>query len=566
MGYLERRVSFLLHRLEEGRLVLSRDLLRTTHGRSLAEDLSRVKRLPDGTVDVSTCSAHVRSFARAIHVHHRATTIREAEEGESDQAFVSTETVSAAMREYFELLESFFVATTGATPTRFAVNQQAFVDRLRRDAKRIAGTAEKAFAEYVPRIGRFHTKHTELLLGSSRALGGLRCVLGGSSRFPEAAFDGLRKFALYADTILVPDPLLPWMEVERDEEQFPRVSLLEQCYNLLRLKPLVFADLPYPAVVVFPSWEKGLEEWDEETKDGISELVLAFFSHYLDATFEDESEVVDYVAGSGRDTFREAVSRSSLFLPPGAEEAPLFDEGAQRYREWLGTSRSPTWLAHAEDLSDEMLVLNGILERLVPQFHVRDNARTLRAQPLFWLPVHFHYFRLTAQATNDGLRQGGLLKPETMASMRALLTPGLAWLGNIPIEHLARLREENRNEDFRRRLNRYVDDLSTADLDRIDEVAAEVVRGIASLLVEHETRARQIAEEYNRRHRSTLGLGILTLGVMLYPEASGYAGALPALAPLGKYVIDLINRASERRVVAQSLTGVLSAAKQRAEG
>ena len=79
-------------------------------------------------------------------------------------------------------------------------------------------------------------------------------MIGGTSRFPEAAFDGLRKFALYADTIFVPDPILPWIEVPREEEQFSQINLLQETFNLLKLKPLIDAKLPYPAVIVFPSW------------------------------------------------------------------------------------------------------------------------------------------------------------------------------------------------------------------------------------------------------------------------------------------------------------------------
>ncbi len=99
-------------------------------------------------------------------------------------------------------------------------------------------------------------------------------MLGGSSRFPDAALGGVRKAALYADTIYVPDPLLPWIEIDRVEERFRHMELLLAYQTLLQLKPLVDAQLSYPAVIVFPSWEKSLETCDTVTQDGIAKLTL----------------------------------------------------------------------------------------------------------------------------------------------------------------------------------------------------------------------------------------------------------------------------------------------------
>jgi len=474
---------------------------------------------------------------------------------------IAVETISEVMKEYFQLLEEFFIEVTGTAPDKFAVGE-TFGDRVRRDAKKIATQRTyEAYLTYTEKFARFQGRNSGLLLGAARVIGGLRCVVGGTSRFPKAAFDGLRKFALYADTIFIPDPVLPWIEAERSEERFRHVLLLEACHDLLRLKPLVDADLPYPVVVVFPSWEWSLEASDEETQDGMSELVLGFFSHYLGATFEDESEIIQWVAGSGKNTFREVVDRHRLFWPPGAESPLPFGKAVEQYKKELGTWRSSEWLDLAEALSPEELVLNGILERVALQFHVRDNAHTFDSQPLFWLPAHFHYFRLCSQAGNGELEQTGLLKSQSVSLLQSLLHPNVAWLGNVPIDHLVRLREENRNEEFRRHLALYLEALSTTELDDLDRVSAEVMRGIASLLAEHAREATRIAEEYDKKHAVTIGLSVLTLGVMIYPWLAPLLGAAPALAPAGKYAMDIYKEYNARKTLAHSLAGVLSEAK-----
>jgi hypothetical protein len=46
----------------------------------------------------------------------------------------------------------------------------------------------------------------------------MKLVLGGSSRFLESQLNAVRQLLLYADTVLIPDPILPWIEVDRSEE------------------------------------------------------------------------------------------------------------------------------------------------------------------------------------------------------------------------------------------------------------------------------------------------------------------------------------------------------------
>jgi hypothetical protein len=561
MSYLQRRISSLVAELERGTLKLTEDVLNNETGIQLQKDLLAIRRLPDGEIDLSSCSPLVRSTARSLYLLKRATTEEEQKAGQNNLEIVSPEAISTAMKDYFQILEDFFIEATGTQPEKFAV-KVSFSEQIRKNAEIITQRSQKAWETYVPKILKFHSEHTSLLLGAKRAIGGLKSVMGGASRFPESAFDGLRKFALYTDTIFIPDPILPWLEVERAEERFRRVHLLQACHDLLRIKPLVDANLPYPAVVVFPSWEKSLEASDEQTQDGISQLMLDFFSHYLNANFEDESEIIDYVTNSGRSLFREAVERHRLFFAPGAESILPFDEALGQYKLSISTWRSQEWINTAEEIPSELLVLNGIMERIVPQFHVRDNAYTLDAQPLFWLEPHFHYFRLCSEAGNDELREAGLLQSKTLSTVQSLLHPNLAWLGNVPIRDIARLREENQNEELRRRLSSYVEELSESQLEDLDRVAAEVTRGIASLLAEHDREAKRINEEYDKKHTATIGVSILTAGVAFYPWLAPLLSTSALLAPVGKATLDFYNKFRDRQTLSRSLTGVLSQAKK----
>jgi len=66
-SYLQRRLSLLINKFEEGKSFFSEDLLREGDGRKLIEELSLLKKLPDGSVDISSATPLVRSVARILY-------------------------------------------------------------------------------------------------------------------------------------------------------------------------------------------------------------------------------------------------------------------------------------------------------------------------------------------------------------------------------------------------------------------------------------------------------------------------------------------------------------------
>lgn len=557
MGYLTRRVEHLLKLREEGKLLIASSFGDDEAGRKLLSELDLIDHHPGGSIDLSTCSPMVRAVAKAAfameHYELIEDTINSSPEGDA----VGSADASRAMTEYFQLLEEFFIAATGYTAEAFDFDEYRG-KVLSRDPS-VSMAARRAYEEYPTKIVKFHSHNSALLYRSARSLGGLKVVLGGSSRFPKAALDGVRKMALYADTILVPDPLLPWLEVNRVEERFPSIEFLMNTRQLLLLKPLVDAKLTFPAVLVFPSWEKSFELKDIEAKDGISHLILGFFSAYLNTTFEDESEIVEYVQGPGQAKFEETVTAKGLFWPP-EETGPLpFAESVVKYQAWLVKQRSGEWLETMSSLSPHLLILNGIWERLTPHYHAWDNANAMRAQPMYWLSPHFHYYRLISSVSNLMVHQNTQISNLTFSSLESLLNPKASWLGNVPIRDLARLREENANEQFRARLHSYMDDLASAELQDLDSVSASVMRALESLLAEHDREAKRLADSLERKLTHILASSILTTAVAMYPWLESWL-SLAILAPPLNAAYNLIEDARERKALSKSLVGVLSEA------
>lgn len=559
MSYLQRRVLFLFEQIESGNFRILREFAESDNGRQLMKDLSKVKRLENGEIDLASCSPLVRLTAKTAFF------VKQNQE-ESHNRFKkspsnnSIHAIKKITKSYFELLDNFFIEATGKSADSFDFDnyRQKVISGLNYE---FIEKARKAYETYLPKILKFHQENSSLLLNSSNEIGGLKCVVGGTSRFTNSSLLGVRKFALYADTIFIPDPILPFIEVERPEERFAIIELMLACRTLLLLKPLAEADLSYPAIVIFPSWEKRLEAIDDDTQDGISQLILDFFSYYLNAKFEDESELVKHITGNEKNVFIEAVNSHHLFWPP-EEDAPLsFHSGFEVYKKWLEKWRTQQWTEGVSNLPPELLILNGIFERLVPQYHVRENAQNFSAQPLFSLPPNFHYFRLTSNAANNQLSNKGFLNQTDHSILQSLLSPKIAWLGNVPIKDLAKLREDGCNEEFRRQLFIYTTELHNSTYKDLDKVANDVIRGIQSLLDRHDREARRIDDEYFEKHLTTLGTSVLTLASSFLPSLDPLFG-LTALAPIGKLAGDLWNQLKDETKLSKSLIGVLSQAKE----
>ena len=273
-------------------------------------------------------------------------------------------------------LEEFFARATGTTAAEFA-SVESFSEAIRANAHKLAPRGEAAFMWLDQEVRNFQAKRGLSAFAAAKELGGMNLVLGGSSRFLGSELDSVSTAALYSDTVLIPDPVMPWLERERREERFRNVLLLQAVHTLLQLKPLVDEELPYPAVVVFPSWEKSLEEHDSQTRQGILRLLVDLLSRHLEMEFEDFSQIAKFV-DDNPEAFYNAVDRERLFVGPGGSPGESLDKAIQRYEKHMDTWRSTEWLATYERLSPPAACLMGFLSELLPSITLSRTQRSCR--------------------------------------------------------------------------------------------------------------------------------------------------------------------------------------------
>jgi len=462
-------------------------------------------------------------------------------------------------KELFELLDEIIKKSTGKSYSELC-NINEFDDIVRTKLPEKAKQFVKGLEWGYTSLEKFYEKYRKSSFTITKQVMGLKLLLGGG-RFTEDHLNSIRKMLLYSDTILLPDPILPWVEIYREEEAFRDVNFLKAIFLTLQFKPLVEAKLAYPAIVVFPSWEKTLEQQDDHTKQAIPMFAANFFSQYLGTKYSSLEDVQSYILNHADEFLRRVVS-SNLFIAPGEKTTKDIRQVIAAYKQYIKTWRSPEYQESIEGISDAMLIFNGIMERLVPLYHLFENSEELQSQPMFCSDVHWHYYALCSKIHDEKLTRERFLKPETVAVIQALSKRRFNWLGNVQIYDLVTLREDDANVQFRKKLAEYVSSLHESTIADLDKVANEVSRGISALLTEHQKEIAGIQSEFQRKHKKTLTSAVLSAAAYFLPTLAPLTGVVPPLILASKYFWDKIDEMGKKKACSKSLMGVLAKAAE----
>jgi len=434
---------------------------------------------------------------------------------ETAQATANVTQLATFQREYFQILDQFFRMATGVSAEEFAP-LDSFEDTVRVEAEKLGNRSRQAYMYAHGALQAFYRRFGVHMFPEAKNLAGLKLVLGGSSRFGEPQLDCVRKVSLYADTILIPDPILPWIESPRGEERFQNILFLETAFVLLHLKPLSDSELPCPPILVFPSFEKSLEDHDPTTQAGISSLITRVLSHFLGRQFADIEELHRFVVTEEAE-FMRAVDERNLFVAPGGAVGQPLKEALEQYEENIKQRRSETYQRAVRDLPRGVTVLNALMERLAPQYHLLENAEELSAGPLVPLRAPWHYYSLVSQFFADQILASGELDKKALGAIGLLDEPKPKWLGNVPVIELVEFLKNGENSGFRTRMNQATSQLRDASLSDLSRTVHSVCHEVALLLQGHDTEVQSILEKYRSRYGDLRLQNYVTTGASFIP-------------------------------------------------
>lgn len=476
-------------------------------------------------------------------------------------------TLLTYQRTYFDVLEEFFSEATGCSynnfciPSEFSIAIRKLGESLRDDKSRSVASM-KAFEALENNLGKLYSQESMECFRSAKNIKCCKINLGGSSRFLETQLNAVRKTILVSDIVLIPDPVMPWLEVEREHEKFRFVNLIQVVYFILHLKELLSQDFDIPPFIVFPSWEKSLEENDEQTKDDTNQLIADFFSYYINRDILSINDVFDYVDREEKH-FLQGVGEKGLFISPGGEIGETLDDAFSNYIEEAEQWRTPEFNEMLSQAPKGRVVLNGIMERIQPQYHMFENSNELNSNPLLCVAAQAHYFSLLSKMDNSRVAEFTNADHHLQTAISALTDNRLDYLANINDEQLVELRKTDENVNFRNQLRSFIANLPNTKVDDLGSAAAEVCSHVESLVSSHQKEVEKLNGKYAAKYMKTALIAGSGLAVSMVPALAPFLGAaLPfAMASGGKYAADKFEEAHERKVLSSSMIGIFALAK-----
>lgn len=442
--------------------------------------------------------------------------------GKGHEPMIAINEVQAKLFSLFSLLFSALVCRSVGLIKDEDEIKQRMMWRVKNQPDVFANSVNQAMEE----LGEFYNHHSANIYKQAKSFGGMRLVTGGQRHFGPSALNAVRITGLYADTQLIPDPIYPFISSDLNLNA-AYLQLAIQLFHILQLRPLVDSKLPVPAVFVFPSYEEVLEQNDTHTKLGLEQLAIRLISPICHGQIQSLEELFDY-SSKQETAFLDALMPSGLFVPPGGKPGIQLsaNEAASQYLIELEGKRSLHILDQMKSMSIGPLLLNGVLERLRPQYHLFENSSELGAQALLSQPVHWHYFEKIAQSNARNLRSKNVISDQALQTIHAVQDDSLSWLANIPVATLAQLISNNEHRWLREELNKYTSQLASAGTIDTNEMIKEVSHGLASLVQRQRKSVKDIELKYTPKKAAVLTGGILGAGLV------ASAVMLPLLSPL----------------------------------
>jgi hypothetical protein len=120
--------------------------------------------------------------------------------------------------ELFQMIGEFWGRATGMPPEEFS-SIEDFGDTIRRRGRDFQYRIEDAFTFANTQLRTFYVQNGTKAYRLASRLAGTKLVLGGASNFGTSQLASTRSTLLYADTVLIADPLYPWLEDARQHER-----------------------------------------------------------------------------------------------------------------------------------------------------------------------------------------------------------------------------------------------------------------------------------------------------------------------------------------------------------
>lgn len=482
---LEQLVILLKEELEAGKVKLnSAELLRA---------LARVRTGSNGRIDPNTVSSEVRAMALAAAAARTQRAMKQ----------ISLRDVQS---EYFDLLDRFF-ATPFAEMKRHQLDPQTVSqDMARQDRFVNAFMAEsEQFAAGIQEFWDYYGPVVELHLRDFRSF---KAVFGGDI-FPSYTANIACSVGLYADTIVLPDPLHKMASLfglMSPREAFRLTA--KHALNALSYRDIALADVEVPIVVVAPdyladgNYRSALEVAAESD-------IVSHCSRMFSKPFSSVNELRDFLKpfGGAEELLSQITDPERLLF-----DTESLDTLARQFEEWRRQFLSEAGLFPEAGQALEFM-LRG---RMMQTSDVIFRGARFGGAPLIDAPTSWQYLLWKYEYDADASRASNGNRQELMiANTMAFEGREHGMLSGLPPDALIELRRNGATAELREIIRRGITEIDSASEATLLSVGKQIIENIDSAFSEHDRQLRSLSASRYRFYGVDVGRYVVSGGLSI---------------------------------------------------
>jgi len=384
-----------------------------------------------------------------------------------------------------------------------------------------------------------HWKRNRESLTGIASSGGVKAYYEAPAGYrpPLFAEDFVRRVALYADSLLIADPILELLRVREVRPDWVYKLTISNAMELLRCRSLA-EDSP-PIMSVVPTQQMIDKDTNHTLAKLTNSLSLEIVCKLLGKELNSWDEIEAFLCR--HDDIDHLLKRIGSLRPlsqPGVSPIMVVTEEYKNMPNYEDNPKA-TFLYY--------LLQQGGYSFSTLVNSVTLNSAALAAHPCFDNRVFWDWTMEKHRLDNEKLGTMGTISRDVFV-MNVLQLEDFRWLGNVPIDSLREVREDGEMQSMRDMFRKELGEIENVDDDAFEEVANQVKYNLETEFRRHEASLDRLDKKYRRGTLLDLS-GIITGSVLafcaiFYPLA-GIIGAGVG----GAGFLDLFKRYLEDREV-----------------
>jgi hypothetical protein len=344
------------------------------------------------------------------------------------------------------------------------------------------------------------------------------CYSGDLS--PSNASSLVNKLGLYVDTMLIPDPVFNITQQLNGvtQRKFYLRSLIRHSLNMVRLKPLIGANLDNPIAIIYPS----TNIYDPVFRDKARDAAMKNTIDYLNQTFsfglkEDEDPFEAMNEFKKSEDLVKAITKPGNLIPDFT--TPTVEIGFKDFFD----NRKNMYIPQVANSTAGYGLCMYVFGRLMSFHDHFANCQEFGAEPVYDSPNSWKMF---TWFLDDAFPQGNILSNEGLvANSIGIQDP--EWIGKMTDEKLVEARGNGDLREIRGTLTKGINRMKFAPSDDLEIVTHKVQENLKEAFDDHKKKIKDIDKLLRKKYVINYPLAVVGSLIGYIPHPAAVAASVP---------------------------------------